>query len=72
MTSFAEIDEALSSVSLTQERQLLTDVFPKITVEAPGQGVPFNPDRHVKMIDRRGREWPTWVHEKRERSRLSL
>lgn len=69
LMSFEAIDEALAASDLTQRRQLLTDIFPNVTVTAPGKGRTFTPDTHVRMIDRAGREWPTWFKEwERERN----
>lgn len=63
LMSFDDVDEALASADLTQRRQLLADVFPTVTVLPMGKGHPFTPEAHVRMIDRAGREWPTWLQE---------
>ncbi|WP_080636037.1 recombinase family protein [Salinispora mooreana] len=63
LMSFEEVDRALEDADLTQRRQLVADIYPKVIIRAPGKGRAFNPEYHVRMIDRAGREWPTWLHE---------
>ncbi|WP_186315694.1 recombinase family protein [Catellatospora sichuanensis] len=63
LTSFEEIDEALSDLDLTQERQLLNDVFTEIWILPVGKGYVFDPMDHVRLTDRTGRVWPTWLKE---------
>lgn len=60
LMSFEEVDAALKDADLTQRRQLLSDVFPRILVVAPARGGTFDPERHVRLTDRAGREWPEW------------
>jgi site-specific DNA recombinase len=63
LMSFEDVDEALANADLTQRRQALDDVFPKVTVLPMGKGHPFSPEAYVRMVDRAGREWPTWFQQ---------
>lgn len=69
LMSFEEVDARLESATLTERRQLIRDIFPRITLRSPGQGVRFDPLRHATLIDRAGREWPAWLLTTRERQR---